>query len=165
MRQSAFHSGFVDQGQVASKCALVTDVFAALWEVLGGSQEPDEEETKEDEKAVPVSPSPGSFLSGPLKTSAQVCELVQDDTAIKWKKLATKTLREVRFPSFRSFARCTPRKEMSELFGARKAVSGRTQGTWRLIACPVLIVPQSACFDSSRLRAERPNTSEVGSAI
>ena len=100
MRQSAFHSGFVDQGQVASKCALVTDVFAALWEVLGGSQEPDEEETKEDEKAVPVSPSPGSFLSGPLKTSAQVCELVQDDTAIKWKKLATKTLREVRFPSF-----------------------------------------------------------------
>ncbi|CAE7343656.1 Aste57867_18254 [Symbiodinium microadriaticum] len=81
--------------EVASKGALVTDVFAALREVLGGSQEPDEEETKDDEKI------------------EKVCELVQDDPAIKWKK------------------------EMSELFGARKAVF--------------------------RLRAERPNTSEVGS--
>ncbi|CAE7243752.1 unnamed protein product [Symbiodinium sp. CCMP2592] len=102
IRESACHSGFVDmaacqgQGQVASKCALVTDVFAALSEVLGGSQEPDEEETKDDEK---------------------VCELVQDDPAIKWKK------------------------EMSELFGARKAVFRQNSG----------------------LRAERPNTSEVGS--
>ena len=84
------HNSSVASCQVASKGALVTDVFAALREVLGGSQEPDEEETKDDEKiekAVPV--LPGSFYGGPRKTPAQVCELVQDDPAIKWKTLAT----------------------------------------------------------------------------
>ena len=78
-------------------------------------------------------------------------------------------------PSVLAFRVCNQRsnaalrKELSELFAARKAVFRRgTPYAEHVIACHVLSLRRAWCSHlvmakPSRLRAERPNTSEVGS--